>query len=289
MSLLGGVWRFGIGLSKKVLLANNLGGLADIVFGVRDISQFSVLYTWLGAVAYTLQIYYDFSGYSDMAIGIGRMFGFHFLENFDHPYTARSVREFWRRWHISLYKFFRDYVYIPLGGSHCTKVKWIFNTLFVWFLTGLWHGPSWKYIFWGLAYGIILLAERHFVKIDDSHLGSLFGHIYTMLAVILLWVVFRAENLPQAFSHIRNMFGIGTSSLIGQDFLFQFGNFALLLIVGIVFSTNIPLIVQRYFRGKVWFECIQAILLLICVTVSISYIYIWEVIILSCILCFREG
>ncbi len=159
-----GAWRFGKGLSKKVLLANNLGGLADIVFGVRDISRFSVLYTWLGAVAYTLQIYYDFSGYSDMAIGLGRMFGFRFLENFDHPYTARSIREFWRRWHISLYRFFRDYVYIPLGGSRCAKGRWIFNTLLVWFLTGLWHGASWKYVFWGLSYGVILLAERHFAQ-----------------------------------------------------------------------------------------------------------------------------
>ncbi len=216
-----GVWRFGIGLSKKALLANNLGGFADIVFGVRDISRFSVLYTRLGAVAYTLQIYYDFSGYSDMAIGIGRMFGFRFLENFNHPYTARSVREFWRRWHISLYRFFRDYVYIPLGGSRCTKIRWIFNTLLVWFLTGLWHGASWKYIFWGFAYGVILLAERRFVRTDESYLGSIFGHIYTMLAVILLWVVFRAENLPQAFAYIGNMFGIWTCSFIGQDFCFS--------------------------------------------------------------------
>lgn len=159
-----GAWRFGTGLSKKVLLANNLGGLADIVFGVRDISRFSVLYTWLGAVAYTLQIYYDFSGYSDMAIGLGRMFGFRFLENFDHPYAACSIREFWRRWHISLYRFFRDYVYIPLGGSRCAKGRWIFNTLLVWFLTGLWHGASWKYVFWGLAYGAVLLAERCFAR-----------------------------------------------------------------------------------------------------------------------------
>lgn len=137
-----GIWRFSIGLCKKVIIANNLGALSNIVFGVRNIYMYSILYTWLGAIAYTLQIYYDFSGYSDMAIGLGKIFGFEFQENFNYPYSAKSIKDFWRRWHISLSQFFRDYVYIPLGGNKCSKARWVFNMMVVWLLTGIWHGAS---------------------------------------------------------------------------------------------------------------------------------------------------
>lgn len=269
-----GVWRFCIGLCKKVLLANNLGGLAAIVFGVNDISRFSVMYTWLGAMAYTLQIYYDFSGYSDMAIGLGKMFGFEFQENFNYPYYADSIKEFWRRWHISLSQFFRDYVYIPLGGNRCSAVRWEFNMMIVWFLTGLWHGASWNYILWGLVYGFVLLVERILQK--DQSRSKFFrgiGHAYTMIIVLLLWVVFRSSSLTQAYSYIRNMFGFGASSLIDRAFCFQASNFAVLIVVASIFSLPvIPKLEARWGKFTLW-GWTKAVFLLISTIVSVSYIY----------------
>lgn len=269
-----GVWRFYIGLSKKVLLANNLGGLADIVFGVNNISHFSVLYTWLGAVAYTLQIYFDFSGYSDMAIGLGKMFGFEFQENFNYPYCADSVKVFWRRWHISLSQFFRDYVYIPLGGNKCSVVRWVFNMMVVWFLTGLWHGASWNYILWGVAYGLVFLAER-FLGRDDSR-SKFFhgiGHAYTMVIVILLWVVFRSSGLIQAYSYIRNMFGFGASSFIDSAFIFQARNFFVLMIIAIIFCIPVVPKLDSKWKNSILWGWAKAVFLLVCTIVSVSYIY----------------
>lgn len=269
-----GIWRFCVGLSKKVLLANNLGNLADIVFGVRDISQCSVLYTWLGAIAYTLQIYYDFSGYSDMAIGLGKLFGFEFQENFNFPYAASSIKDFWRRWHISLSQFFRDYVYIPLGGNRCKTARWIFNLLIVWFLTGLWHGASWTYILWGFVYGLILLTERFLVsEKTTSCFICVLKHISTMIIVILLWVVFRADDLTQAKAYLKNMIGIGASSLIDRGFIFQAKNFALLIIIGVICCMPVSAMIENRIGKKGWFEWIKAAALACCVTASVSYIY----------------
>lgn len=269
-----GIWRFCIGLSKKVLLANNLGTLTSIVFSVRDISEFSVLYTWLGAIAYTFQIYFDFSGYSDMAIGLGKIFGFEFQENFNYPYIAKSVKDFWRRWHISLSQFFRDYVYIPLGGNRCSKGRWIFNMSVVWLLTGIWHGAAWHYIFWGCLYGVIIIFENLIpFKIKNAVVQAVLSHIYTLLIVISLWVVFRANGLPQAGLFLKNMFGFGTKKFIDHGFIFQAENFAILLMISAIASMPVAPYFDRKYAGSDVFHTLETIGLLCCTIASISYIY----------------
>lgn len=207
MSLASGVQRFVFGLSKKVLLANPLAEIADQIFALPGTEVTSAV-AWLGALCYTLQIYYDFSGYSDMAIGLGRMFGFHFLENFNYPYISKSVREFWRRWHISLSTWFRDYVYIPLGGNRSGPLRTCLNLLFVFFLCGLWHGASWNFIIWGLYHGFFLLVER-------THVGQLQRKIWTpvqilltLLIIIIGFVIFRCETLPATADYFGAMFGL---------------------------------------------------------------------------------
>ncbi len=209
-----GMKRFIYGLAKKVLIANYVAQVADNCFDY--LSGMSVSLAWLGAIAYTLQIYFDFSGYSDMAIGLGEMFGFHFSENFNYPYIARSITEFWRRWHISLSSWFRDYVYIPLGGNRVSKGKWIRNLFVVWLLTGIWHGANWTFIVWGLAYFGLLLFEKN-VKFP-SKIGR-FSHIYTMVLVILLWVVFRADDIGAAVIYWENMFGIHANGFADAAFI----------------------------------------------------------------------
>lgn len=269
-----GIWRFCIGLSKKVLLANNLGGLADIVFSVKDISRFSVMYTWLGAIAYTLQIYFDFSGYSDMAIGLGEVFGFPFQENFNYPYIAKSVKDFWRRWHISLSQFFRDYVYIPLSGSRCSLKRWIFNILCVWVLTGLWHGASWNYVVWGVMYGLLLILERIIGEnAEDNKIRQIVGHIYTVSAVILLWVVFRTADLSQAVHYLKNMFGIGAGSFVDHAFIFQARNYGLLVVIAMVCCLPVSDIIKRYLGESKLLDGIKLIALMICTILSVSFIY----------------
>lgn len=269
-----GIWRFCIGLCKKVLFANNLGVLVNIVFSVRDISNFSVLYTWLGVIAYTLQIYFDFSGYSDMAIGLGKLFGFEFQENFNYPYCASSIQDFWRRWHISLSQFFRDYVYIPLGGNRCSTTRWIFNLLCVWMLTGIWHGAAWSYIIWGVTYGILLLLERFLLpKVADSKIKRIAGHIYTMFLVMVLWAVFKTEHLSVTYKYIKNMFGIGASCFIGNDFIFQAKNYAVLILLSIFFSLPITEKLDIRLGHRGWYQAAKAVLLFLGVVSSVSYIY----------------
>jgi len=204
-----GVRRFIAGFSKKILLSNNMALVADSAFSALD-SERSVLFAWIGALAYSFQIFFDFSGYSDMAIGLGKMFGFHFLENFNYPYISRSVSEFWRRWHISLGQWFRDYVYFPLGGSRvASKGRLIFNLFVVWFLTGIWHGASWNFILWGLLYFLVLCFEKlsgyplKFTKTWQKE----FYRVFTLLCVIFGWVLFRAETLPAALSYCADMLG----------------------------------------------------------------------------------
>ena len=200
-----GMTRFVYGLGKKVLLSNAMGTIADNMFYLSKNGTLSVAAAWIGAIAYTLQIYFDFSGYSDMAIGLGRMFGFHFLENFNYPYIAKSITDFWRRWHISLSSWFRDYVYIPLGGNRVSVRRTYWNTFVVWLLTGIWHGANWTFIAWGLGYFVLLCVER----LSGCTKGVKYiGHVYTMLAVILLWVVFRADSLGLAGRYIAQMFGM---------------------------------------------------------------------------------
>ncbi|MGM9521339.1 MAG: MBOAT family O-acyltransferase [Oscillospiraceae bacterium] len=210
-----GIVRFLFGLSKKMLLANAMGEIADEVFS-HPAGQLGALIAWVGIIAYTAQIYFDFSAYSDMAIGLGRMFGFEFLENFNYPYIAKSVTEFWRRWHISLSSWFRDYVYIPLGGNRCSKYKHIRNIAVVWLLTGLWHGANWTFVLWGLWFCLLLLGEKYLWGRGLERLPSFLRHTYTMLAVMVSWVLFRSDSVSYAVSYLGAMFGLGAGGYSGE-------------------------------------------------------------------------
>lgn len=206
-----GAERFIIGLAKKVLLANTFANVADTVFNSPSTS-YSTGTAWIGIIAYTLQIYFDFSGYSDMAIGLGKMVGFDFKENFNYPYSARSVQDFWRRWHISLSSWFRDYLYIPLGGNRGTKWQTYRNLLIVFFMTGLWHGASWNFVIWGLYHGLFLLAERAGLGKKIERAPGILAHLYTLLIVMIGWVFFRADNLSEAVLYLKKMVGVSTIS-----------------------------------------------------------------------------
>ena len=226
-----GALRFSFGLAKKMLLANNLSLMADEAFSTAPIGAAAA---WLGAIAYTGQIYFDFSGYSDMAIGLGRMFGFHFEENFNYPYLSKSVTEFWRRWHMSLSGWFRDYVYIPLGGSRAGRAKQVRNILLVWTLTGLWHGAAWNFLLWGLYFGVLLLGEKFWWGKALERAPSPLRHLYAMVIVVLGWVLFRCEGLSAVGSYLGAMLGLSGAGW-GQAlyFLRQYGVF---LAVGAVAS-----------------------------------------------------
>lgn len=202
-----GVERFVYGLGKKVLLANPMGAMADRIFSLQ-ISELSTAAAWIGIICYTLQIYFDFSGYSDMAIGLGRMFGFRFLENFNYPYISRSIREFWKRWHISLSNWFRDYLYIPLGGNRKGPVRTGFNLVTVFFLCGFWHGASWNFIIWGLCHGLFLVLERGKTGDTLKRFPRMLQHLYALLVVVNAWVFFRAETLEYALGYLGVLYGI---------------------------------------------------------------------------------
>lgn len=260
-----GMQRFIYGLAKKVLLSNFLAQIADNSFDYFA-GNASAAMVWLGAISYSLQIYFDFSGYSDMAIGLGRMFGFHFNENFNYPYISKSVTEFWRRWHISLSSWFRDYVYIPLGGNRVKKSRWIFNMFVVWLLTGVWHGANWTFMIWGLLYFVVLLAEKTFGYPEKLRW---FSHIYTMFVVILAWVFFRAESIGAAFVYIGNMFGIGATSFVDAAFFNTIKSTASILIFSIIGMTPcVKNILTKIRNSKfrivetVWIICIFVISLI---------------------------
>ncbi|MDR7857564.1 MBOAT family O-acyltransferase [Tissierella sp.] len=233
-----GIERFILGLSKKVLIANTVGLIADEIFN-SPINEMSTLLAWIGILSYTFQIYFDFSGYSDMAIGLGNMFGFKFLENFNYPYISKSVSEFWRRWHISLSTWFRDYVYIPLGGNRVNSLKYLRNIIVVWFLTGLWHGAAWNFIAWGLYYGVILIIEKFIIGKYLKELPNLFQHIYTMIFVILGWLLFRSENITYAYNYFMIMIGQNDTSLISQKALYYLMEYKFEL--GLAFIASFPL------------------------------------------------
>jgi len=201
-----GIRRFITGLGKKVLLANNMGFVADTVFGT-PVDQLSGTLAWIGLITYALQIYFDFSGYSDMAIGLGKMFGFTFMENFNYPYVSRSIKEFWRRWHISLSTWFRDYLYLPLGGNRVSKYRTYFNLILVFFITGLWHGASWTFVIWGFIHGTFLIIERISKNKFPNTLWRPLQHVYTLFVVLLAWVLFRADNISYAWSYYGILFG----------------------------------------------------------------------------------
>ena len=211
-----GIQRFLFGLAKKVLLANPMGEIAGEVFGQRA-AMLSTGLAWLGVLAYTAQIYFDFSGYSDMAIGLGRIFGFHFGENFRYPYISQSITEFWRRWHISLSSWFRDYVYIPLGGSRVSRKRQVLNLLAVWGLTGLWHGAAWNFVLWGLFYAVLLMGERWLWGKTVASAPRAVRHLYAMVLVMLGWLLFRSESLTQVLTFLQAMFGAASDGLWNQQ------------------------------------------------------------------------
>ena len=204
-----GVKRFIIGLSKKMLIANTLGAVADKIFE-QPVEQFDTLTAWIGAIAYSLQLFYDFSGYSDMAIGLGSIFGFKFLENFNYPYISKSITEFWRRWHISLSTWFKEYLYIPLGGNRVSKAHNYVNLFIVFLATGLWHGAAWNFIFWGLWHGMFIILEKAtgWHKKEGGWMITLVQHTYCIAAFVVGWVMFRADNMVYAWDYIKNMFGL---------------------------------------------------------------------------------
>lgn len=240
-----GVAWFLRGLSKKVLLANNVGMAYDAIAALPG-SEVSVLAAWIGCAAYTFQIYFDFSGYSDMAIGLGKMFGFEFMKNFDYPYTSTSITDFWRRWHISLSSWFREYVYIPLGGNRVGKSKHIRNIFIVWMLTGLWHGAAWNFIFWGLYYGILLLLEKYILKDIIKRLPGVVKHIYTMVLVMIGWVFFFSPGIGSAFVYIGKMFGIGADGFVNATAVYYLYNYILLFLVLILCS--VPYTYKKFSR-----------------------------------------
>ena len=233
-----GAQRFIQGLGKKVLIANSMGALWDITQAM-DMTGISVFSAWLGIIAYTFQIYFDFSGYSDMAIGLGKMFGFEFMENFDHPYISRSVTEFWRRWHISLGTWFREYVYIPLGGNRCSRIRQIRNIMAVWMLTGLWHGASWNFVVWGIYYGCLLLIEKFFLKKLIDNAPAIISHVYCMLAVIIGWVLFASRDIESAAAYLGVMSGASGNVLVDNAFIYYLKSNAVMLVISLLFSTGI--------------------------------------------------
>ena len=230
-----GAFRFSVGLAKKVLLANQIGSLWDTI---SRLNQMSVATAWLGAVAYTFQIYFDFSGYSDMAIGLGRMFGFHFLENFNFPYMSKTITEFWRRWHISLSSWFREYVYIPLGGNRKVLACHLINIMIVWMLTGLWHGANWNFVLWGIYYGVLLMIEKLFLLKWLEKLPDWVGHIYTLFLVVIGWTIFAQTNLQQLGAYLKTMFGIGQAVFVDSDFLYFASTNAVLLAALVICSID---------------------------------------------------
>ena len=241
-----GLRRFLVGLAKKIILADNFALLISIF---RDSGEKSVLFYWIYAIAFLFNIYFDFSGYSDMAIGLGRVFGFNFIENFNYPYLSKSVAEFWRRWHMSLGSWFRDYVYIPLGGNRVGKARWLFNTLVVWLLTGMWHGASWNFILWGLLYAVCLLIEKWVPAIQK--LPNVLRHFYTLLVVILGFVLFNADDMKQVGSDFACLFGFGGLPFVSTATLYYLRSYALLFVMGIIGAT--PLVrdtANRLSNGK---------------------------------------
>lgn len=245
-----GVERFILGLGKKVLLANNFAPLADDIFIVAP-QHLDPLSAWTGLLMYTLQIYFDFSGYSDMAIGLGRMFGFRIQENFNFPYIARSVRDFWRRWHISLSQWFRDYLYIPLGGNRKGEGRTYVNLFIVFLLTGLWHGAAWNFLLWGLLHGFFMILERLGWEKWLGKAGQPAAHLYTLLVVMLAWVLFRAPNLHHAWLYYGALFGLGTAPDSTFDLAFYFGpDLWLALAVGLLAATPIFRTISRYLENK---------------------------------------
>ena len=263
-----GINRFAAGLAKKAVLANTCGLLADQFIltdaAVADVSQFTqnaaalsakpAVILWMGVLFFMLQIYLDFSAYSDMAIGLGKIFGFHFLENFDYPYISKSVTEFWRRWHISLSTWFRDYIYIPLGGSYCSKKRQAFNMFVVWACTGMWHGAAWNFVVWGMWFYILLVGEKYLWGKGLGKMPAVFQHIYALLAAVISWVFFRAPDLPYAFDYLKAMFSFG-GTLTDSQAVYYLLQYAPELILCVIASIPVKKYAENALRRRAGLDC----------------------------------
>jgi alginate O-acetyltransferase complex protein AlgI len=255
-----------------MFLANNCGLIADQIFS-QSPAEISTGASWIGIIAYSLQIYFDFSAYSDMAIGLGKMFGFDFLENFNYPYISKSVSEFWRRWHISLGSWFRDYLYIPLGGNRNGHLKTYRNLLIVWLATGIWHGASWTFVAWGLYYGIFIMIERAFLNKWLSRISSIFSHIYLLFIVMIGWVFFRSDSFSYAFSYIKTMFGINGIGIWDSIATFYFVQYDIVLIISIIGATPFVKILANKFEEKFRiFGIVQILCYSILLFISVIYL-----------------
>ena len=268
-----GVTRFTIGLAKKVLIANMLGELCN-KFIITD--EKSVMFYWIFAIGYMLQIYFDFSAYSDMAIGLGRIFGFHFLENFNYPYISKSITEFWRRWHISLSSWFKDYVYIPLGGNREGIKKQIRNILVVWMLTGIWHGASWNFVIWGLLFGIILIIEKLFFGKYLEKWPTFFKRIYVLFIVMISFIIFNAENMKEALQNIIGLFGANGESFINQYTIYYIRSYIVILVIAIIGATpllrNIVLKLKENKKINKIINILEPIFIIVLLIITTAYL-----------------
>lgn len=261
-----GVRRFIIGLGKKVMIANVIGVLVNN-FLISD--DKSVLFYWLYAIGVMLQIYFDFSGYSDMAIGLGKMFGFEFLENFNYPYIATSITDFWRRWHISLSTWFRDYVYIPLGGNRVSKIKWLRNIMIVWLLTGLWHGAEWNFIIWGIFFGILLIIEKTFLLKRAEKIPKIFKIAYTLFFVMISFIIFNGNEIIE---NIKGLFGIGNIPIISKESIYYLKSYLVVILIGIIGATPIIKNIVKKDKIKKIINGLEPIYLFSILLLSTSYI-----------------
>lgn len=267
-----GIRKFMFGLSKKVLLANTLGELCSLF---QTSTDRSILYYWLYAVAFGLQIYFDFSGYSDMAVGLGKIFGFQFPDNFHYPYVSKSITEFWRRWHITLGSWFRDYVYIPLGGNRVKKSRWFFNLAVVWFLTGLWHGASWNFVLWGMMFAVLLILEKQGLS-DFLQKHPIFSHIYVILTITVSFVIFNASSMTDAFESLKIMFTGGNLPLISKEFLYYFKSYGLIIVLAVIGATPFAKIIveklQSNVTGKRILNILEPIFLIVLMIIINAYL-----------------
>ena len=254
-----GVCIFMAGLAKKLLLANNIGQLWE---SYKDMlpGEISIGGAWLGILAFSFQIYFDFSGYSDMAVGLGRMFGFEFMENFHYPYISKSITEFWRRWHISLSTWFREYLYIPLGGNRCKKTRWLFNLLVVWAATGIWHGARWNYLLWGLFFFVVLVIEKIFVGKMLKKMHVLFQHIYTIILLLVSWTIFAIEDMGHLSKYLKVMFGFGKVAIWNDFETYNLKNYGMILFMCIFSST--PILKLKFQKLPEKFQKILTVFLL---------------------------
>jgi alginate O-acetyltransferase complex protein AlgI len=244
-----GVQIFMVGLGKKLLLANNAGMLWDS-YKAMALADLTVAGSWLGVVAYSFQIYFDFSGYSDMAIGLGRMLGFEFLPNFNYPYISKSITEFWRRWHISLSTWFKEYLYIPLGGNRCSKGRWMFNLLVVWSATGIWHGASWNYLIWGLYFFVLLMVEKFFLLDKLKKIPAPLAHLYTLVLVVISWAIFAIEDFSHLTGYLQVMLGLGGVPFVDSAFGYYLRSYLPMLVICGISSTPVGVVAYRRLKPR---------------------------------------